>query len=114
MTETECTREKRLLVLMTFMISTLFALLFAGCSAGAPANLGISDAEITSAVEANLAADSRTQPYDIVVSTTDGKVKLTGGVATVDERTAASEVAGASRGVVAVDSYVHYGSVEAR
>jgi hypothetical protein len=114
MIKTAYLQETRTWVLSLFVISAAFASLLAGCSAGPAANAGIPDSEITSGVEVVLEADPRTAPYDISVSTIDGNVKLAGAVSSSEERSAAEEVAGSARGVVAVDNRVHFGSIEAR
>ena len=81
----------------------------AACSAKQPANFGIADADITTGVEADLAADSRFSSYDLTVSTDDGKVHLSGLVRTDEERNAAATLASASHGVVSVDNYIRFG-----
>ena len=75
------------------------------------ANTGISDADITSGVNAKLGEDARLEPYTIAVATSDGVVHLSGNVATGAERDSAEKIASASRGVVRVDNYIQFGHV---
>lgn len=80
----------------------------AACSA-APANLGIADSEITAGVRSALAADAGLVDYAIQVKTADGRVHLAGKVDTDADRNNAEAIAAASRGVVSVDNYLHFG-----
>ena len=85
----------------------------AACSMRQAANVGMTDADITSAVEARLAGDSGLDSYSITVKTDDGVVHLSGNVATNGERDRAEALAAASRGVVSVDNYIQFGRVPA-
>lgn len=97
-------------VLTTISAVFCMAILITGCSMmSKPANDGISDAAITSAVQLNLAAEPTLKPYGLVVKTDDGVVHLSGNVTTGRERDAAEEIAANSRGVVRVDNYVQFG-----
>ena len=112
MNETTKRPEKRSIFSAT-TTSAVFctAILVAGCSMmSKPANDGISDADITSAVQANLAAEPTLKPYGLLVKTDDGVVHLSGSVITGAERDAAEEIALGSRGVVRVDNYVQFGT----
>ena len=86
------------------------ASLVAGCSMMTkPANTGIADADITSGVNAGLAAESRFDDHKINVTTADGVVHLSGNVPTAGDRDSAETIAAASRGVVRVDNYIQFG-----
>ena len=86
--------------------------LVAGCSMTKAANTGVTDAEITSGVNAKLGEDARLHPYTIIVATDDGVVHLSGNVATPGERDGAETIAAASRGVVRVDNYIQFGHTQ--
>ena len=101
---------RALAIAATIAAAVFMMLMAAGCSMmSKPANDGISDATITSAVEANLAAQPRLAPYTIAVKTDDGVVHLSGNVATGGDRDAAEKVAQGSHGVVSVDNYIQFG-----
>jgi len=93
----------------------LFSLVFcvgglvAGCSMKKPANFGISDAEITAGVREGLAGDPTLKPYTLTVTTEEGVVRLSGGVATSYDRDNAESIAAASRGVVSVNNFIRFG-----
>ena len=104
--------EKRHVSPMVALATTLcIAALFAGCSMRQAANVGITDADITSGVEARLAEESQLNGYAIAVKTDDGVVRLSGNVATASDRDSAETIAAASPGVVSVDNYIQFGRV---
>jgi hyperosmotically inducible protein len=106
--------EKQNAPSMTALATMLFvAGVFMACSMRPAANVGITDAEITSGVDVRLAEESRLAPYEIAVRTDDGVVRLSGNVATADDRDSAEAIAAASRGVVSVDNYIQFGRVQA-
>lgn len=81
-----------------------------GCAARTPA-VTRSDTAISDDVRARLAADAQTKPYAITVETTDGVVRVSGGVAKDSERQQVEAVALATPGVQSVDNDVRYGVV---
>jgi osmotically-inducible protein OsmY len=97
--------------LVTIVAATFCAASLAGCAMmSKPANDGIADADITSGVEARLAAEPRLEGATIQVATDGGVVHLSGNVATGGDRDAAEKIALESRGVVRVDNYIQFGS----
>ena len=69
----------------------------------------IDDNAIQSKVNAKIAADPETNPFEINVDVNEGVVYLTGTVDDVEDRAAAERIAQSVRGVVRVDNEITYG-----
>lgn len=76
----------------------------AGSEAMEKVGAGLSDAAITTSVNAELAKDSQLSALAINVDTVNGKVVLKGKAPTSDARTRATSLATAVKGVVSVDN----------
>jgi hyperosmotically inducible protein len=79
------------------------------CSSTQSVDEQVSDAWITSKVEAQMAADPEVNPFEIDVDTTDGVVRLSGMVETEIQRTEAENLARATEGVVRVENDIQIG-----
>lgn len=90
-------------------------ILMAGCSGSAsrPVDESVTDAAVTSAVRARLAADSELSPFRIGVSARDAVVTLTGRVEREAQRDRAGRLAAEVEGVKAVRNLVRVGGREA-
>jgi hyperosmotically inducible protein len=93
-------------ILFSFFV--LFSLLITGSfymiEMAKAAHGTMGDADITSTVKDKISANSTLSNANIDVSTTEGVVKLSGTVNTVDQMTTAAEVAQATTGVTDVDT----------
>ena len=78
--------------------------LAAACAAPAPAPSNRSDAEITTAVRAQLATEPKINLFDVTVDTRDGVVTLSGRVRADADRVKAEKLA---RGVAGVRSVIN-------
>jgi hyperosmotically inducible protein len=78
--------------------------------AGAQASDAVSDAVITTAVNAELAKDSQLSALRIDVDTAQGRVALKGTAPDAAARDRATQIAAAVKGVVAVDNQLRVGS----
>ena len=83
-----------------------------GCAARQPI-VARDDASITNDVRARLAVNAQTNPSDLTVDTKAGIVRLTGAVATDDQRNSIERIARDTPGVQAVDNNVRYGAAAA-
>ncbi len=68
------------------------------------------DVSITNDVRARLGASSQGTPSDVTVDTKAGIVRLTGAVATDDERNSVERIARDTPGVRSVDNNVRFGA----
>lgn len=86
-------------------------LLLAGCSGSAPRPVDetVTDATVTSAVRAHLAADSELSPYRIGVSAREAVVTLTGRVESEAQRDRAGRLAAEVEAVKAVRNLIRVG-----
>jgi osmotically-inducible protein OsmY len=66
----------------------------------------LDDATITARVSAKLAANAELNPFDLVVSTAQGVVSLSGRVETARQRSEAERIASETSGVRAVRNLV--------
>jgi hyperosmotically inducible protein len=82
-----------------------------GCATSRPIDVHASDALITSKIEAKLAADPDTNPFEIDVDTLDGRVRLRGIVETDAERREAGQLARNTEGVRMVDNQLRLGDI---
>lgn len=89
-------------------------ILAVGCSGTAtrPVDESVTDATVTSAVRARLAADSELSPYRIGVSARDAVVTLTGRVEREAQRDRAGRLAAEVEGVRAVRNLIRVGGHE--
>lgn len=78
--------------------------------AGAQASDAVSDAVITTAVNAELAKDSKLSSLKIDVDTAQGRVALKGTAPDAASRDRATQIAASVKGVVAVDNQLRVGS----
>ena len=83
----------------------------AGCATSRPIDIHANDALITSKIDAKLAADPQTNPFEIDVDTLNGQVRLWGMVETEVERLQAEQLARATEGVRSVDNQLRIGDL---
>lgn len=86
------------------LLAILLALLAPPAQAQRPLADKIEDLRRTAAVRAALAEDGQTRAYEVLVTTEDGVVALTGEVGTLGARERAEAVARSVRGVRAVEN----------
>jgi hyperosmotically inducible periplasmic protein len=102
-------RNERLAAAALCIVGLFSAPLFQACSSTQPASEQMSDAAITSKINAKYLGDSSVKGRDIKVTTEEGVVYLTGRVGTQAEKDEAEQIARNTKGVRSVVNNIMVG-----